>query len=396
MISNANKIQMMENSKKRILNFTIFLFFIGFLMAWTSDHSAGGDNQVPLSKVFPEPKIYFAPPHYICYRAGSPLKVDGRLDEPSWKKAVWTEDFVDIEGPLKPKPRFQTRAKMLWDDEYFYIGAELVEPALWATLTKRDSVIYQDNDFEVFIDPDGDTHLYYELEVNAFGTEWDLFLVKPYRDGGPAVHSWDIQGLKTAIFLDGTINQPGDEDRSWSVEMAMPWVVLRECAPGKKPPAPRDQWRVNFSRVEYRLEVTDGKYEKIKDVRTGKPLPEDNWVWAPTGLINIHYPEMWGYVQFSDRKVGEGEDTFRDKAEEAAKWALRQLYYKEKTYFLNHGRYTDNFSELGLGGVKVRDYRWPPQIRLTWNSWEAFLESEGKDGKPRIFIAHDGRISSVF
>ena len=86
---------------------------------------------------------------------------------------------------------------MLYDDNYFYFAAELDEPHVWATLTDRDAVIYHDNDFEVFIDPDGDNHLYYELEINALGTEWDLLLVKPYRDGGPAINAWDIQGLQT-------------------------------------------------------------------------------------------------------------------------------------------------------------------------------------------------------
>jgi len=370
--------------------------FLYFFAVWPLANPARAmKSQGSPPKLFPEPKIPFAPPHYICYRALSPLMIDGRLEELSWRRAGWTADFVDIEGSLKPKPRFRTRAKMLWDEDYFYIGAELEEPAIWATLTRRDSIIYHDNDFEVFIDPDGDTHLYYELEVNAFGTEWDLFLVKPYRDGGPAVHSWDIQGLKTAIFVDGTINQPEDKDKGWTVELAMPWAVLRECAPDKKPPAAGDEWRVNFSRVEYRVETREGKHEKVKDPRTGKPLPEDNWVWAPTGLINIHYPEMWGYVKFSDRNVGEGKDAFALKPEEEAKWALRQLYYKEKTYFLQHGKYTDKISELGLDGVKAKGYKWPPRIVVTWNSWEAMLESEVEEGKKRVFITHDGRVFSI-
>ena len=70
---------------------------------------------------------------------------------------------------------------MLWDDTYFYIGAELVEPHLWATLTQHDSVIFHDNDFEVFIDPNGDNHEYYEFEINALGTGWDLLLPRPYQ-----------------------------------------------------------------------------------------------------------------------------------------------------------------------------------------------------------------------
>src|SRR5262249_1329826 len=141
------------------------------------------------------------PEGYVCYRAIEPFEIDGNLDKPAWRNTSWTGDFVDIEGEIRPLPRFRTRVKMLWDDAYFYIGAELEEAHVWATLTEHDSVIFQDNDFEVFIDPDGDNHNYYEIEINALNTVWDLRLVKPYRDGGPALNSWEIPGLKTAIHI---------------------------------------------------------------------------------------------------------------------------------------------------------------------------------------------------
>ena len=99
---------------------------------------------------------------------------------------------------------------MLWDDTYLYVAALLEEPHVWGTLTKHDSVIFHDNDFEIFIDPDGDNHEYYEIEINALNTEWDLFLKKPYRDGGPAINEWEIPGLKTAVHVDGTLNNPSD------------------------------------------------------------------------------------------------------------------------------------------------------------------------------------------
>ena len=125
---------------------------------------------------------------------------------------------------------------MLWDDDYFYFAADIEEPHLWATLTARDSVIFQDNDFEIFIDPDGDTHNYFELEINAFATVWDLMLVQPYRDGGPAIHAWDIAGLKAAVDARGTINRPDDRDDGWSVEIAIPWRIIDEAAPGRRKP----------------------------------------------------------------------------------------------------------------------------------------------------------------
>ena len=151
--------------------------------------------------------VPFAPRRYVCYRAPSRLNIDGKLDEPVWAAAAWSEAFVDIEGDRRPRPRFRTRAKMPWDDEYFYVAAEMEEPDVWATLTERDSVIFHDNDFEIFIDPDGDTHAYYELEVNALGTVWDLMLMKPYRDGGPAINGWDIAGLQIGVDVRGTLNQ---------------------------------------------------------------------------------------------------------------------------------------------------------------------------------------------
>jgi hypothetical protein len=345
-------------------------------------------SQAASLQAFPEPRVPFAPPHYICYRTPSPLVIDGRLDEPSWNTAAWTSDFVDIEGSLKPKPRFRTRAKLLWDAANLYIGAELDEPDVWATLTARDSVIFQDNDFEVFLDTRGDTHCYYELELNALGTEWDLLLVKPYRDGGPAIHAWDIRGLKTKIAVDGTINRPGDKDKGWTVEIALPLEILKEALDGKKPPVPGDQWRLNFSRVEYRVEVRDGKYVKVKDSQTGKSLPEDNWTWAPQGVINIHYPEMWGYLQFSGRNADEGNEEFVSRPDEAAKWALRQVYYKQKTHFLIHGVYAEKLSELGLVEIRADGYRWPPRIRTGFNMWEAVLD--GTDGRESVFIANDG------
>src|SRR3954469_6455766 len=128
------------------------------------------------------------PKGYVAPKTTVAVVVDGRLDDAAWKDAAWTADFVGTGGEARPLPRFRTRAKMAWDDRYFYIAAELPEPRIWGTLKDHDTVIFQDNDFEVFIAPAGDNHEYYEFEINALNTGWDLFLKKPYRDGGPALN----------------------------------------------------------------------------------------------------------------------------------------------------------------------------------------------------------------
>jgi hypothetical protein len=235
--------------------------------------------------------LFGQPKQYECHRAGGTVKIDGRLDESTWTKAAWTNAFIDIVGPEGVKPRFQTRVKMLWDDEYLYIGAEMEEPDVWATLTAHDSVIFRDNDFEVFLNPTGDALKYFEFEINALNTGWDLFLPKSYSKGGKADNSWEMPGYKSAVAIDGTINDPRDRDKGWSVELALPWSSFMERS-GKGRPAEGDSWRVNFSRVEWQVRVVDGKYEKLPG------LKEDNWVWSPQGKVSMHIPEKWGVARF--------------------------------------------------------------------------------------------------
>jgi hypothetical protein len=250
---------------------------------------------LPLSFLLLTAMAADAPPRrYTCARAGGAVRIDGKLDDAAWQRAAWTDGFIDILGEAAAKPRFRTRAKMLWDDEYFYVAAELEEPDVWATLTEHDSVIFRDNDFEIFLNPTGDTRNYFEFEINALNTGWDLFLNKPYRQGGKADNSWEIPGLKTAVSVDGTLNDPKDRDRGWTVEIAFPWSAFGERS-GVGRPEPGAEWRVNFSRVEWQVRTENGKYQKLPG------LKEDNWVWSPQGKINMHIPEMWGYVKFEGR-----------------------------------------------------------------------------------------------
>ena len=222
-----------------------------------------------------------APLSYDCHHISKPIKIDGKLNDPAWKKARWTTDFVDIEGAAKPTPRFRTRAKMLWDDQYLYIAAEIEEPNVHGTLTQHDSVIFRDNDFEVFIKPLPRTESYYEFEMNALNTGWDLFLPKPYSENGKPDNSWDIVGLKTAVAVQGTLNHPDDTDKGWTLEIAYPLTAFNTRQPVPMP-RPGTVWRINFSRVEW---------------KPGQPK-EDNWVWSPQGVINMHVPDRWGYLRF--------------------------------------------------------------------------------------------------
>ena len=347
------------------------------------------------SNEFPRSRIPFYPEQYVCYKTNEEIIIDGNFNEKSWQSAEWTNYFVDIEGDLKPKPYNNTRVKMIWDDEYFYFAAQLEEPHIWAKLKQRDTVIFYDNDFEIFIDPDGDTHKYYEFEINAFNTQWDLLITKPYRDdSNVALNGWDIAGLKTAIGIEGTINNPNDKDEYWTVEVAYPWKALSEMTSMDSPPKDGDQWRVDFSRVQWETEIVNGRYQKKINPKTGRSYPENNWVWSPQGFINMHAPETWGFVQFSENIVGTEKSEFVFNEFENVKWEMRKIYYAQHDYKMNHGKFTNDFNLLNLKAeFDLSKYNWPPKINTTDYQFEAILES--KNGNTKIIIYDDSLIKVI-
>ena len=235
---------------------------------------------------------------YKARMAKRPIKVDGKLNEHDWKQAVLISDFEDIEGASKPKPAFSTTVKMMWDSQYLYIGAVLEEPHLWGTLKKHDDIIYRDHDFEVFIDPMGDGEQYFEIEINVLGTIMDLFMNKPYKKGGTFDMGWNTTGILSKVIANGTINDNSDIDSGWTVEMAIPFTAIsrnnRIASPSTANP-----WRINFSRVQWTLE-SDGKTYRKKLNQNNNPISEHNWVWNPTGVIDMHVPVKWGYLYFKN------------------------------------------------------------------------------------------------
>lgn len=297
------------------------------------------------------------PRNYVAYRTTSKPVIDGRMTEADWQRAAWTEDFEDISGAGFARPKYLTRAKMMWDDDFFYVAAELEEPHITATLTHHDAIIYHDNDFEVFIDPDDDNECYYEIEVNAFNTLFELMLNRPYRNEGNFFDQWDCPGLKTAVYIDGTLNDKRDKDRSWTVEMAIPKNALKTSF--EHPLKAGSCWRVNFSRVEWLSK------------------PEENWVWSATGAVNMHMPERWGYLYFSGKTVGQGTDEVvwpHDMNVYKLMWAV---YYAQEEAKEKTGKYLQRLADLALseedkallpGGSQLRLEATDTMFKITVNT----------------------------
>jgi len=315
--------------------FAIIVFLFSILFSNSQNIFEGFEN------------LFSTPRNYIVYRAVSEIIIDGKADETSWQKAEWSVYFKDIEVDKKPAPTYRTRIKMLWDEKNLYILAELEEPHVWAYYVTRDQIVFHENDFEIFIDPDHDTHNYFEFELNAQNTLFDLFMPKPYRNGGNYDIGWNANNFKSAVFVEGTINNPTDTDKKWTVEMAIPFSDLK-IEGDFIAPKNGDYWKIGFSRVQWQTEIVDGKYEKIKDAQTNRFLSEDNWVWSEQGVVNMHFPERWGIAYFSTNRVGTDRIEFAYPDDETWGKYLWLIYYKQQKFKHENKTFASSLSEIGL------------------------------------------------
>ncbi|UOB18090.1 carbohydrate-binding family 9-like protein [Abyssalbus ytuae] len=322
---------------------------------------------------------------YIAYHTTENITIDGIPSEEAWQKISPTGLFTDIEGHKTPK--YSTSVKILWDKECIYFLAEMEEPHVWGNLKQKDTIIFYNNDFEIFIDPDNDTHNYYEFEINALNTLWDLFITKPYREGTPVLNDWDAKGFQSAIQIQGTLNNPDDTDKGWTLEIAIPLAVFKTSYFHDNNPANKF-WRVNFSRVNWDFQLINNKYSRKKDSK-GNFAAEYNWVWSPTGVIDMHRPEDWGYVYFSLKEAGL-QDNFTIPEDEKVKQLLYELYRKQKKYFNKNKRWATSIQELLQSSRNIYDKNIAPTLENHQTGWN--ISAVSPYTQHTYIIKEDGKI----
>lgn len=271
--------------------------------------------QVPAAdRKFPCPESEIA--HYTAFRAQGPITIDGKLDEPAWKAAPRSPRFIDI---ISGKETIHdTRAAVLWDEQNLYVGFWVEEPLVQAKYTNYNDPIYYDNDVEVFI---AGQDAYYEFEVNAFNTVYEAFMIwqdayersgfasmpefkrnrlKAFNGVGFKTHprgqrwgafDWTFPGKRSAVAIDGTVNDPKDRDRGWTVELAFPWTSMKFFL-NVLPPTDGRVLRMDFSR--------------FNTYKAAMPAEDSGgWVWTRHGIWDSHIPECFVHVRFSTNDVSE-------------------------------------------------------------------------------------------
>lgn len=252
----------------------------------------------------------FKPRQYVAYRTVGDIFVDGKMDESSWDNAEWTDNFGHIVYWAYKNPSLNTRAKMVWDDENLYFAGYLEEPNLYAHLTKNDTIVCHESDFEIFMDVDGDARKYIEIEFNAVGTVWDMTYEKELDKGAlpkswawiPGSEPWDVEGMRLAVRTHGTLNYPYDIDEGWAFECSIPWRTLEQHNLSGERLAKRGTClRVNFSRVQFNI-------KEEWPITDWKPVRGVDWLWSPMLGYRAHITEAFGRVILSDKTVLRAKD----------------------------------------------------------------------------------------
>jgi hypothetical protein len=191
-----------------------------------------GNNQLPL-------------PTYTVTRTTGPIAIDGKLDDAPWQKAASTGPFVGSNqgGPTHS----ECSAKLLYDDAFLYVAYDVHDDDIWGTHLKRDDPIYGEEVVEIFIDADGDGRTYNELEVSPHNVIFDAAFEERRKDLDKAM-LWD-SGMESAVQIQGTIDDPSDVDRGWTVEMKIP--IKNLYAVPHTPPQSGDVWRFNLYRLDW-------------------------------------------------------------------------------------------------------------------------------------------------
>ena len=186
---------------------------------------------------------------FVCHWAQGPIVIDGIADDKAWSNATLIDGFR-IPGSLTPVPQTATRARLLWDRQYLYFFAELEDHDLFADITEHDGMTWNNDVFEIFLKPSRESNGYYEFQVNAAGTEMDMFLPDQESGGFNALKSSNDFHWKTQVGRNGTLNQREDRDQSWSVEGRIPWI---DFMPTGGRPKLDEVWQLALCRYDYTL-----------------------------------------------------------------------------------------------------------------------------------------------
>lgn len=212
-----------------------------------------------------------------CRFTELPIVIDGKADDKAWATAEVIDTFqLPWLGKEARPAKTETKARLLWDRDNLYFFGEMVDADLYATVETHDGNTWDDDVFELFLKPAESKPGYYEFQVNAKNTVFDMFL--PRRGHVARFRNAQPFHIESKVKLDGTLNDWADKDRGWSVEGKIPW---RDFIKTGGRPAIDEIWKFVMCRYDYSIE-----WEK----------PELSWISPKASKPNADFHRWEDYV----------------------------------------------------------------------------------------------------
>ncbi len=241
---------------------------------------------------------------YVCPRVSAPPVIDGAVDDTVWRSAPPTEVFTRFDAEAADAALLRTTARLAWDDGYLYVAFECEDPDVWSDLTDRDANLWEGEVVEVYVDPDGDGEQYFEFEVNPRNAVIDLRIPRSVQ-GAPqdveAARQWDAVGLRSAVRVEGTLDDRDDRDRGWSAELAVPFATLADSASAR--PRLGDVWRMQLFRIDRSKSLTHPQF----------------LAWSATDAF--HNPTRFGRLSFAGNPYADDFSAYANGSTPGGHWA---------------------------------------------------------------------------
>ncbi|MFI5256240.1 MAG: DUF5916 domain-containing protein [Gemmatimonadales bacterium] len=141
--------------------------------------------------------------------------IDGRDDEPIWRLAPVTSEFLEFVPTEGKAPRFRTEFRVLYDDHDLYVFVRAFDPhpdSIMTALTRRD-VRGPSDQLKVMVDSYHDRRSGFEFAVNPVGVKRDYAMYNDHDED----ESWDgIWDVGTRV-----------DSLGWTAEFRIPFSQLR-------------------------------------------------------------------------------------------------------------------------------------------------------------------------
>ncbi len=174
-------------------------------------------------------------------------KIDGKLDDKAWQKAVLTRPFKKYSSGVEPADN--TIARLCYDSCYLYIAFECSQKDGIVSIVNQETVdapVFRDDNVELFFAPaeKGDT---FHIAIAYRGIRWDALNEKP--------ELWDGE-WECASSRDGN---------HWKMEIRIPFADLAQPGFPQGTPVAGETWKMNLARTH----SSNTEWSQLSFAKTG-------------------------------------------------------------------------------------------------------------------------------